>query len=135
MHPDVHATTRTPGPSTVAPVVKECTNPMSPVTRAIRTSGSDTSRPRWTRSSNGLFAAIGLSTRMSGMAAASMKRPIDDVHLLVARQADEVHGVTRDPNGQARIFLGMVHRVDQGVAVQHVDVHVVARAGEESVEH
>src|SRR5687767_3999213 len=111
MHPDVHATTRTPGPSTVAPVVKECTNPISPVTRAIRTSDSDTSRPRWTRSSNGLLAASGFSMRISGMAAPSMKRPIDDVHLLIARQADEVHGVTRDANRQARIFLGVVHRV------------------------
>ena len=30
MHPAVHATTRTPGPSTVDPVVKEWRKPMSP---------------------------------------------------------------------------------------------------------
>ena len=34
MHPAVHATTRTPGPSTVDPVVNECRNPMSPVASA-----------------------------------------------------------------------------------------------------
>ena len=40
MQPVVHATTRTPGPSTVEPVVNECRNPMSPVARAVRTSDS-----------------------------------------------------------------------------------------------
>ena len=34
MQPVVQATTRTPGPSTVEPVVKECRNPMSPVASA-----------------------------------------------------------------------------------------------------
>src|SRR6188508_266140 len=118
MHPAVQATTRTPGPSTVAPVVKECRNPMSPVTRAMRTSDSGTSRPSWVRSSNGLFAVSGFSTRISGMPAPSMERPVDDVHLLVARQAHEVHGVSRDANRQARILFWVLHRVDQHVAIQ-----------------
>ena len=59
MQPVVHATTRTPGPSTVEPVVNECRNPMSPVASAVRTSDSGTSLPRLTRSSNGLFASSG----------------------------------------------------------------------------
>ena len=57
MQPVVHATTRTPGPSTVDPVVYECMKPMSPLDSAERTSVSGTSFPRLTRSSNGLFAA------------------------------------------------------------------------------
>ncbi len=51
MHPDVHTTTRTPGPSTADPVVKEWRNPMSPVASAVRTSVSGTLAPRLTRSS------------------------------------------------------------------------------------
>ena len=43
MQPVVHATTRTPGPSTADPVVNECRNPMSPVASAVRTSVSGTS--------------------------------------------------------------------------------------------
>ena len=43
MQPAVHATTRTPGPSTAEPVVNECRNPMSPVASAVRTSVSGTS--------------------------------------------------------------------------------------------
>ena len=57
MHPAVQATTRTPGPSTVDPVVNECRKPMSPVASADRTSDSGTPLPRLTRSSNGLFAS------------------------------------------------------------------------------
>ena len=57
MQPVVQATTRTPGPSTVEPVVNECRKPMSPVASAVRTSVSGTSLPRLTRSSNGLFAS------------------------------------------------------------------------------
>ena len=56
MQPVVHATTRTPGPSTAEPVVNECTKPMSPSASAVRTSDSGTPSPRWTRSSKGLFA-------------------------------------------------------------------------------
>ena len=47
MQPAVHATTRTPGPSTVEPVVNECRKPMSPVASAVRTSVSGTSLPRF----------------------------------------------------------------------------------------
>ena len=64
MQPVVQATTRTPGPSTVEPVVNECRNPMSPVASAVRTSDSGTSLPRLTRSSNGLFASSGVLRRL-----------------------------------------------------------------------
>src|SRR3954452_21381548 len=70
MQPVVQATTRTPGPSTAEPVVKEWRNPMSPVASAVRTSDSPTSAPRLTRSSYGLLAASGVRSELtsSGMA-------------------------------------------------------------------
>src|SRR6185295_632959 len=57
MQPVVHATTRTPGPSTVEPVVNECRKPMSPVSSALCTSISGRSFARFTRISNGLAAS------------------------------------------------------------------------------
>ena len=59
MQPAVQATTRTPGPSTVEPVVNECRKPSRRWRGPTRTSASGTSLPRLTRSSNGLFAASG----------------------------------------------------------------------------
>ena len=56
MQPAVQATTRTPGPSTVEPVVKEWRKPMSPVASAAPHVQLRNVRPRLTRSSNGLFA-------------------------------------------------------------------------------
>src|SRR6476646_8321491 len=60
MQPAVHATTRTPGPSRVEPVVNEWRKPMSSVASAERTSVSGTSLPRLTRNSNGLLASSGV---------------------------------------------------------------------------
>src|SRR5712671_8101323 len=59
--PVVHATTRTPGPSTVEPVVNECRKPMSPVSRAFLTADSVTAPLWFTRSSNGLLPSSGLA--------------------------------------------------------------------------
>src|SRR6188508_1543957 len=100
MQPVVHATTRTPGPSTADPVVKECRNPISPDASALRTSESGTFRPRSTRSSYGLFAASGVCTTVSSSDTGrpSVERPIDDVHLLLAGEPNEVHRVARHPN-------------------------------------
>src|SRR5215471_1896389 len=137
MQPAVQPTTRTPGPSTVAPVVNECRKPMSPVASADLTLTSGTSLPRLTLSSYGLFAsrAVSPTVRLSDMAGSSMEGPVDDVHLLVARQSDEVHCITGYADRQTRILFRMLHRVDQHFAVQHVDVHVEACAAEECVEH
>src|SRR4029453_18390263 len=104
MQPAVHATTRTPGPSTVAPVVKEWRKPMSPVASAERTSASGTFLPRSTRSSNGLVASR-VVVAASGMDASAMERAVDDVHLLFPREPDEVDGVSRDANRQARVLF------------------------------
>src|SRR5262245_35662313 len=128
MQPVVQATTRTPGPSTVEPVVKECRKPMCPAARAERTSDSGTSLPRSTRSSYGLFASRdGFSAPMEG--------PVDDVHLLLAAEAHEVHGVAGNPDGQVGILLRVIHGVHQRFAVQDVDIHMIARAAEEGVQH
>src|SRR5580765_5761725 len=110
---------------------------MSPVASAARTSDSGTPFPRFTRSSKGLFASRGASGSvwLSGMTASAVEGPIDDVHLLLAREADEVDRVPGHADGQARVFFRVVHGIDQHLAVQHVDIHVVARAAEERVEH
>src|SRR5262245_13922582 len=137
MHPVVHATTRTPGPSTAEPVVNECRNPMSPVSSAPRTSVSGTSSPRFTRISNGLFAARGVCAAASPatIVSASVERAIDHVHLLFAREAHEVHCVARYADREARVLLRMLHRIEQRLAIEHVDVHVVAGGREESIQH
>src|SRR5262249_1195178 len=137
MQPEVHATTRTPGPSTVAPVVNEGRKPMSPVASADRTSASDTFLPRSTRSSNGLFASSGVwgAVPASGMDASCVERAIDDVHRLLPREADEIDRVSGHADREARILFRMIHRVDEHLAVEHVDVHVIARAPEERIEH
>src|SRR4051812_26240105 len=126
MHPDVHPTTRTPGPSTVAPVVNECRNPTSPLATAARSSASETRGARLTRSSNGLVASSGgcvVTSRMPG----PVERAVDDIHLLLAGQTDEVDGIAGHPDGEARVLLRMVDGVQEHVAVQHVHVDVVPR--------
>src|SRR6185369_9893761 len=133
MQPVVHATMRTPGPSTVDPVVKECRNPMSPLASASRTLCSGTASPRWTRSSNGLRASS--ATAGASDTSLSVEGAVDDVHLLLARQPHEVDRVARYPNRQARVLLGVVHRIDERVAVEDVDIHVVPGGAEEGVEH
>src|SRR5262245_54740799 len=128
MQPVVHATTRTPGPSTAEPVVNECRNPMSPDWRAARTVCSGTPVPSFTRSSNGLFAAssgVCVAGGGSGIGAA-VERAVHDVHLLLAAETDEVDRVPRHANRQTRVFFGVLHRVEQHLAVEHVDVHVEA---------
>src|SRR6185436_3130153 len=113
MHPAVHATTRTPGPSTAEPVVYECRNPMSPLASASRTLCSGTASPRCTRSSKGLFAAS--ETAGASDMGVSVEGAIDDVHLLLAGEPDEIHGIARHADRQARILLGMIHGIEQRV--------------------
>src|SRR4051812_24469925 len=125
MHPLVQATTRMPGPSTAEPVVNEWRKPMSPFASAWRTSSWGTCRPRPTRNSYGLCAssAAGGTAWPSGIAA-SVERPVDDVHLLRAGEADEIDRVPGHADREAWILLRMIHRVEQRVAIEHVDVHV-----------
>src|SRR6476620_1818417 len=68
------------------------------------------------------------------MAVSAVEGAVDDVQLLFAGEAHEVHRVAGDADGQARVLLRMVHGVDQRVAIEHVHVHVVPGAGEKRVE-
>src|SRR5438067_12913339 len=99
MQPLVHATRRTPGPSTVDPVVNEWRNPISPVASATRTSASGTAVPRLTRSSNGFFGASGVDVTagVSGMDVASGGCSVGDVHLLRARGLHDIDSGARQP--------------------------------------
>src|SRR3954447_13262980 len=65
----------------------------------------------------------------------SMEGAIDYVHLLFAAQSNEIHRVTRDAYCELRVFLGMVHRIQQHFAIQHIYVHVEARCSEERVKN
>ncbi|ABU77688.1 hypothetical protein ESA_02442 [Cronobacter sakazakii ATCC BAA-894] len=49
----------------------------------------------------------------------------DDVLLLFFRQRVETHRVTRHTNGQLRVFLRMLHRIQQHFAVHDVHVQVL----------
>src|SRR5262245_4122780 len=118
MQPAVQPTRRTPGPSTVEPVVKECRKPRSPVASAARTSASGAWRPRSVRSSNGLRAASGVDAGVvSGTGLAAVEGAVDHVHLLLAREAHEVHRVAGHADGEVRVLLRMVHGVEQHLAV------------------
>src|SRR5689334_19933251 len=112
MQPVVQATTRTPGPSTADPVVNEWRKPMSPDASALRTSVSGTFRPRSTRSSNGLLA-VSASTAASGLdtGVRSVEGPRDHVHLLLAREPDEIDRIPRHPDRQVGVLLRVIHRV------------------------
>src|SRR6476469_1646507 len=140
MHAVVQATRRMPGPSTADPVVNEWRNPRSPVLSAVLTSVSGTRSPRLTRITYGDAASSGTVWSAGGgceivCISLSVESAVDDIQLLFTRQPHEVHSVARDANGQARIFLRVVHRVHQGLAVQDVDVHVIAGRAEEAVEN
>ena len=58
----------------------------------------------------------------------------DHVELLLAGEPDEVDRVPGHPDGQLRVALGVIHRVQQRGPVQHVDVHVEPAAGDVAVE-
>src|SRR4030095_16442149 len=102
MHCVVQATRRMPGPSTAEPVVNECRKPTSTLRTAARRSGSGTRLARSTRSSNGLLASRGVPAPAAGslISSLSVECPVDHVHLLFARQPDEVHRVAGDPDGE-----------------------------------
>src|SRR4030095_15412687 len=119
----VQATRRMPGPSTADPGVKLWRKPRSPVFNALRTSVSGTCSPSLTRISNGEAASN--VTVFSGVWLAisfAVERAVDDIHLLLAGQPHEIDRIAGHADRQAGIFFRMIHRVEQRVAVQHVDV-------------
>src|SRR4026209_1436856 len=101
---------------------------MSPPSSAVWTSVSGSSFERFTRISNGLFTSSGLDLAAAFLAIAfSVERAIDHVHLLLLRETHEVHGVARHADREARVLFRVLHRVEQRLLVQDVDVHVIAR--------
>src|SRR4051812_23690856 len=102
-----------PGPSAVPPLSTECTHP--------RTEGCGAPVP------TGMEASAGLMQGMEGA--------VDDIELLLTRELDEVHRVAGHPDGELRVQLRVVHGMQQGLAVEDVDVDVVAALGEVAVQH
>ena len=66
---------------------------------------------------------------------AAVEGAVDDVHLLLAGQAHEVHRVTGNADGELRVFLRVIHRVEQHRAVEDIHVHVISAGAEERVQH
>src|SRR5215471_16425765 len=135
MHSAIHATRRMPGPSTAEPVVKECMKPMSPLVSAAWISFSGTSLALSTLSSNGLFASSEADPPVAAAMSTSVEGSGDDIHLLLARQPHEIDRIAGYADRQARILLRVIHRIHQRLAVQHVDVHVIAGGSEKRVQH
>src|SRR5262245_21908201 len=48
---------------------------------------------------------------------ASMEGAVDNVHLLLASQPNEVNRVSRYSNRQVRVLFRMIHRVEQRLAI------------------
>src|SRR6476659_9368840 len=90
--------------------------------RAVRTDFSPRAKP---------FPTLPLRSCCSRL---SMKRPINYIHLLFARKAHKVHGISRNANSQVWIVLGVVHRIEKHFSIQHVHIHVITRNTEERVE-
>src|SRR6185503_16703295 len=65
----------------------------------------------------------------------SMESPVDDIHLLLARQPNEIHCISRNTDRQVWIVLRMVHRIKKGRAIQHVHVDVITGSAEERIQH
>ena len=63
-----------------------------------------------------------------------MESTIDHVELLLSAELDEIHRVAGDANRQLRILLRVIHRVDQCLTIEYVNVDVVARFGEIPIE-
>ena len=55
--------------------------------------------------------------------------------LLLTGQLDEVHRVPGHPDRELRVLLRMLHRVLEGLAVEHVDVHVEAGRHDVGIQH
>src|SRR5678816_3839806 len=59
---------------------------------------------------------------------------VHDIELLLAREAHEVHRVTRDADSELRIFVRIVHRIEQRLLAQDVEIHMESALAKEHVE-
>src|ERR1700747_3240754 len=97
---------RTPGPSTAEPVVNEWINPQSPLSIADRMSVSSTFSLTDTRRSKGLPIGGAAGSRVSSfmfvILRGAVKRAVDHVHLLLARQSRKVDRITGNADRERR---------------------------------
>src|SRR4051812_19576636 len=49
---------------------------------------------------------------------------VHDIELLLARKTDEVHRVAGDANRELRIFVRMLHRIEQRLLAEHVEIQM-----------
>ena len=63
-----------------------------------------------------------------------MECSADNIHLLLAGQLDEVHRVSGNTDSQLRIFLRMLHRIEQSGSVKHIDIEMVSAVSEVTIE-
>ena len=59
------------------------------------------------------------------------------IELLLARQVDELHGISGDADGEVRVlgFFGVLHRVDELLCTEDIDVEMVSALSEVAVHH
>ena len=56
-----------------------------------------------------------------------MECAVNQLKLLLAREPHEVDRVTGNADCEVRVFVGMIKRAQQHVAIQNVHVHVISR--------
>ena len=54
----------------------------------------------------------------------AVEGPTDHIHLLLPGETDEVDRVSRNTNCQLRVLVWMLHRVEQRIAIENIQVHV-----------
>gem|GEM_PF-6288936 len=61
----------------------------------------------------------------------------NDIELLLARQVDELHGIAGDADGEVRVLglFGVLHRVDELLCTEDIDVEMVSALSEVAVHH
>src|SRR6187401_2301340 len=59
---------------------------------------------------------------------------VHDIELLLAREAHEVHRVSRNADGELRIFVRVFHRIEQRLLAQDVEIQMESTLAEEHVE-
>src|SRR5688572_30701365 len=58
---------------------------------------------------------------------------VHDVELLLTREPHEVHRITRNANRELRVLVWILHRVEQRLLLQDVEVHMESALAKEHV--
>ncbi len=59
------------------------------------------------------------------MCLAPVESAINNIQLLFTSQSNKVDSIAGDANGQVRVILGMIHRIEKHLTIEHIHVHVV----------